>query len=478
MKVIICGAGQVGWQIARHLSRERNDVTLIDIDEALVRRASEALDVRGVTGFASHPDVLDSAGARDCDLIIAATRSDEVNMVTCQVAQSIFQIPRKIARLRTPAYLDAIYSDLYRTDRLPIDVVISPEREVARVALQRLDAPSTFEADSFLDERAVLYGLRLDTDCPVLSTPLRQLSELFPTLRAVVVGIRRAGRLVAPEPRDQLLPGDMVWIMADAEDAARTLEVFGRDMRRAERVILLGGGRVGQLVAQAIEARAAGRDTGLARITVDRGRRGRVRPGRVVVIERDRDRAEAVADLLSNSVVLNGDALSEEILAEAGVKDADAVLAVTDDDKINLLASVRAHQLGARLTVALVNDPSLAHLVAALPVDVHIDPRATTVSTILRHVRHGRVRDVRLIGEGEAELIEAQVLPSSGLAGRSLRDLSLPRGALLGLVQKGSRVMKPSPDLRLEAGDLVCIFALRADVPEVERLLQVAIDYF
>ena len=477
MKVIICGAGQVGGQIARHLAGERNDVTLIDVDEAVVRHAAEALDVRGIAGFASHPDVLDAAGARDCDLIIAATRSDEVNMVTCEVAHAVFQVPRKIARLRTPAYLDAIWSDLYRTDRLPIDVVISPEREVARAALQRLDAPSTFDADSFLDGRAILYGLKLQPDCPVVDTPLRQLTELFPTLQAVVVAVRRAGRLFAPEPGDQLLAGDAIYVMAELDDAARTLEVFGRDARRAERVIVIGGGRVGQLVAQTIEARAAGREGGLSGLPALRGGKGR-QSGRVVLIERDRDRAEDVADTLDNTIVLQGDGLSPEILAEAGIAQADAVLAVTDDDKVNMLACVRAHQLGARLTVALVNDPSLAHLVAALPVDVHIDPRATTVSTILRHVRHGRVRDVRLIGEGEAELIEAQVLPSSGLAGRSLRDLSLPRGALLGLVQKGGKVMKPSPDLRLEAGDLVCIFALRADVPEVERLLQVAIDYF
>lgn len=477
MKVIICGAGQVGGQIARHLAGERNDVTLVDLDEVLVRHAAEALDVRGVAGFASHPDVLDAAGARDCDLIIAATRSDEVNMVTCEIAHSVFQVPRKIARLRTSAYLDAIWSDLYRTDRLPIDVVINPEREVARAALQRLDAPSTFDADSFLDGRGILYGLKLGQDCPVIDTPLRQLTELFPTLQAVVVAIRRAGRLFAPEPGDQLLAGDAIYVMAEASDAARTLEVFGRDMARAERVIVIGGGRVGQLVAQAIEARAAGRDAGLAGLPAMQGGKDR-RPGRVVLIERDRDRAEDVADSLGDTIVLQGDGLSPELLAEAGIAKADAVLAVTDDDKVNMLACVRAHQLGARLTVALVNDPSLAQLVSAMPIDVHIDPRATTVSTILRHVRHGRVRDVRLIGEGEAELIEAQVLPSSGLAGRTLRDLQLPRGALLGLVQKGNRVLKPAPDLRLEAGDLVCIFALRADVPEVERLLQVAIDYF
>ena len=189
MKIIICGAGQVGWQIARHLSGERNDVTVIDNNAELIRRATDALDVQGVTGFASHPDVLDQAGARDADLIIAATHSDEVNMVTCQVAHSIFQVPRKIARLRSNAYLDAIYSDLYTTSHLPIDVVISPEREVANAALQRLSAPSTFDVETFMGGKVQLLGIVLEDDCPALNTPLRQLSDLFSTLRAIVAAI-------------------------------------------------------------------------------------------------------------------------------------------------------------------------------------------------------------------------------------------------------------------------------------------------
>ena len=176
MKVIICGAGQVGWQIARHLSGEKNDVTIVDMNADLVRRASETLDVQGVAGFASHPDVLERAGARDADMIIAATHSDEVNMVTCQVAHSVFSVPRKIARLRAQTYLDTLYSDLYRADHMPIDVVISPEKEVAEAALQRLAALSTFDTESFMGGRAQLLGIVLDPDCPVLNTPLRQLS--------------------------------------------------------------------------------------------------------------------------------------------------------------------------------------------------------------------------------------------------------------------------------------------------------------
>ena len=227
MKVIICGAGQVGWQIARHLSGEKNDVTVVDNNPELVRRATDTLDVQGISGFASYPDILERAGARDADMIIAATHSDEVNMVTCQVAHSVFGIRRKIARLRAQSYLDAIYSDLYRRDHLPIDVVISPEKEVAEAALQRLAAPAAFDTESFLEGRAQLLGITIEDDCPVINTPLRQLTDLFSTLRAIVVGIRRDGVLFAPAAGDQIFAGDDCYIFTDTEDMTRTLEIFG-----------------------------------------------------------------------------------------------------------------------------------------------------------------------------------------------------------------------------------------------------------
>ncbi len=458
MKIIICGAGQVGWHIARHLSNERNDVTVIDTNAELIRRATDALDVQGVTGFASHPDVLDRAGARDADLVIAATHSDEVNMVTCQVAHTVFQVSRKIARLRSSAYLDAIYSDLYRTDHLPIDVVISPEREVARAVLQRLSAPSTFDAETFLEGKLQLLGIALDADCAALNTPLRQLDEMFPTLTAIVAGVRRNGKLFAPDPGDQLFAGDQIYVFTNAVDVGRTLEIFGKPTERQERVVIIGAGNVGLSVAQELERRPE-------RI-------------RTRLIERDRDRAEEAADALDRTIVLHGDGLSSELLEEAGIPRADAVVAVTQDDKTNILACVRAKQAGAKLAIALVNDPTMMPLMSALDIDAFINPRATTVSTILRHVRHGRVRDIYSIGDAEAEAIEAQVLSTSPIAGRAVRDIEFPEGALLGAVQKGDKLVKPHGNLRIEEGDLVVIFAMAKDVPEVERLLQVSIDFF
>jgi trk system potassium uptake protein len=458
MKVIICGAGQVGWQIARQLAGERNDVTLVDMNGDLVRRATETLDVKGITGFSSYPDVLEKAGARDADMIIAATHSDEVNMVTCQVAHSIFSIPRKIARIRAQSYLDEAFAHLFRRDHLPIDVMISPEREVAEAALQRLAAPATFDTESFMGGRAQLLGIALEEDCPVLDTPLRQLNELFSTLRAIVVGVRREGRLFAPEPGDQLFAGDQIYVFTHADDVNRALEIFGKATAKQERVVIIGGGNVGLGVAQALERRS-----------------DRVR---VKMIEKSRLRAEIAADSLNRTIVLNGDGMDIDLLSEADVDRADAVLAVTDDDKTNLLSAVRAKQAGARLAIALVNDPSLVPLMGPLDIDAYINPRATTVSSILRHIRHGRVRSVYSIGDGEAEMVEAQVLSTSPLAGKPIREVEFPEGVLVGGLMKGDRVLKPTADLRMEAGDVVVLFAMAKDVPELQRLLQVSVDFF
>jgi len=458
MKVIICGAGQVGWQIARHLSGELNDVTVVDSNPELVKRATDTLDVQGIAGFASYPDVLDRAGARDADMIIAATYSDEVNMVTCQVAHSVFAINRKIARLRSQSYLTAIYSDLYRRDHLPIDVVISPEREVAAAAMQRLSAPAAFDIETFMDGKAQFLGIRIDEDCPIINTSLRQLTDLFSTLRTIVVGVRREGTLFAPEADDQLFAGDDCYLFTHVEDVPRTMEIFGKTQKKRERVVVVGGGNVGLTVAKELEN------------TADRIR--------VKVIERERKCAERAAEALERTIVLHGDGLDSALLNEAGITRADAMLAVTDDDKTNMLAAVRAKAEGCSMAVALINDPTLVPLMEPLGIDAYINPRATTVSSILRHIRHGRVRQVYSIGDAEAEVIEAEVMSTSPMAGQRLRDIDFPEGVLVGAVMKGEEVVRPVGSLRVDEGDVVAIFAMSDDVPEVERLMQVSIDFF
>jgi len=337
-------------------------------------------------------------------------------------------------------------------------VVISPEKEVAEAALQRLAAPAAFDTENFLGGQVQLLGIQLEDDCPVLNTPLRQLTELFSTLRAVVVGVRREGQLFAPDPGDQLFAGDQIYLSTLREDVPRAMEIFGKTQSKQERVVIIGGGNVGLAVAQALEKRTE-------RI-------------RAMMIEKDRNIAERAANVLERTIVLYGDGLSADLLNEANIKRADAVLCVTDDDKTNLLAAVRAKAEGCPMSIALVNDPTLVPLMEPLDVDAYINPRATTVSSILRHIRHGRVRQIYSIGDAEAEVIEAQVLSTSPIAGHPIRDIAFPEGVLVGAIQKGQKVVRPDGGTRMEEGDTMVIFALANDVPEVERLLQVSVDFF
>jgi len=354
--------------------------------------------------------------------------------------------------------MDAIYSDLYRREHMPIDVVISPEKEVAAAALQRLSAPAAFDTEVFMEGRAQLLGFTIDPDCPVINTPLRQLTDLFSTLRAVVVGVRRDGRLFAPEAKDQLFVGDDCYVFAHHEDIARTLEIFGKKSSKQERIVLVGGGNVGLAVAQHLEAAPT-------RI-------------RTKVIEKNRHCAERAAEALERTIVLNGDGLDAALLSEAGIARADAMMAVTDDDKTNLLACVRAKAEGCPFVVTLINDPTLVPMIGPLGIDAYINPRATTVSSILRHIRHGRVRAVYSIGDAEAEVIEAEVLSTSPIAGRRVSDIDFPEGVLIGMIRKGDKIMRPKGDTRIDEGDVIALFALAKDVPEVEQLMQVSIDFF
>ena len=457
MKVIVCGAGQVGSQIARHLAGEGNAVTVIDSNAQLVRALTDALDVTGVVGFASHPDVLSRAGARDTDMLIAATSIDEVNMMACQVAHSVFTVPTKIARIRADNYLEAEWSDLFRRDHMPIDVVISPEAEVAKVTLRRLAATAAFDIEPFLGGAVDFIGLKLDEECPVINTPLRQLSELFSTLRCIVVAVRRGGRVWVTHGDDQLFPGDDVYFIAAREDVPRAFGIFGRQNLKAERIVVVGAGNIGLRVARHIEAS----------------------PNmRCKMIERDRVRAEFAAEHLERTIVLNGDALSAEILSEAGIADADAIVALTNDDRTNLLSCALAEQFGCPISIALANDPTFERIAVPLGLNALINPRATTVSTILRHVRRGRVRAVYALGGGEGEVIEAQVMATSPVAGKRIRDIAFPTGSIIGAVMSAGKLKMPQGDTVIQVGDTMVMFAMREAVHQVEQMFRVSPEFF
>ena len=458
MKVIVCGAGQVGFNIARYLALEGNDITVIDQRADLVRRISDSLDVQGIVGHASHPDILEQAGAEDADMIIAVTHGDEVNMVACQIAHSIFDVPTKIARVRDQSYLQPIWANLYTRDHMPIDVIISPEIEVARAVTRRLQVPGAFEMIPLVDGKVKLLGVRCDEDCPIVNTPLRQLTQLFPDLDMIIVGIMRENLPIVPSADDQMLLGDEVYFVVDSDQVPRAMATFGHEEPEARRLLIFGGGNIGLFLAEEIE-----RDHPWVNAKV---------------IEFDPERAEMAASQLGRTVVLHGDVLDSDILEEANVTATETVVAVTNDDETNILASLLAKRYGCQRAITLVNKDTYEPLVTNLGIDVVVSPRNITVSTILQHVRRGRIHSVHTLREGFGELIEAEAMATSPLVGAPIKDAKLPSGVLLGAIVRDGEMVVPHGDTVVQANDRVVLFAAKDSIRQVEKLFSVRLEYF
>ncbi len=457
MRVIICGAGRVGYGLASRLAIENNTVTVVDTNPDLIRNITTDLDVRGVIGHGSHPDVLVRAGIENTDMIIAVTYADEVNMVACQIAHSLFDVPTKVARVRAQSYLMARYNDLYSRENMPIDIIISPEVEIGKAILRRLSTPGAFNVVPFGDGAVQFLGVRIGEDCPIIETPIRQIPDLFTGLHAAIVGIRREGQVFAPNLDDPLEVGDDAYFVTKAEHATRLLEVVGTRETRARHVVIIGGGSIGRYVAEALEDQSG---------------------VRVRMIEADKEQAELAAATLTRTVILHGDAMDSAVQDEAGVNTADVVIALTNDDKINILSSVLAKRLGASNTIALLNERSMQELQRDLNIDMVIDPRASTVSSILRHVRRGRILDVYTLSQGQAEVLEGEVLETSTFAGKTLREAALGDGVAIGAIIRDGTVMMPDQSQILTPGDRVVLMAEKDALKDIEKLFRVGVELY
>jgi trk system potassium uptake protein TrkA len=458
MKVIVCGAGQVGASIAQQLASENNDVTVVDVDGEVLRRIGESMNVQTVSGPASQPDILELAGINDADMIIAVTQADEVNMVACQVAHSLFNVPTRIARVRAQSYLQPEWADLFSRDHMPIDVIISPEIEVARAVSRRLHVPGASDMISFADDRVRVVAVVIDPECPLIDTPLRQLTALFPEMSIRILGILRGDEIIVPSSDDQMLDGDEVYFAVDTAHLARAMAAFGHEEIEARRIVIIGGGNIGLFLA-----------TQLAQDHPNVA---------LKIIEINQERAEFIADQLDGVVVLCGDALDANILNEASVRTAEAVIAVTNDDQINILSSLLAKRDGSQRAMTLVNNASYGPLMRSLGVDAVINPRAITVSRILQHIRRGRVRAVHSLRDGKAEIIEAEALEASPMVGTPLRDLKLPHGLIAGAIVRGDDVIIPRGETVVKAHDKVVLFATKTMVKKVEKLFAVRLEFF
>lgn len=458
MQVIICGAGRVGANIARYLAKAGNDVTVIDVSADLVRRITETVDVRGLVGAGSHPEVQKQAGASDADMIIAVTYSDEVNMVACQVAHSLFNVPTKIARVRQQSYLDSAWSNLFSRDHMPIDHIISPEVEVAQAIERQLQVPGAFDMIPLADGKVRVVGVHCGEDCPVLNTPLRQLAGLFPDLHITVIAIIRHDKPTIPSGGDVMLAGDDVYFVCDTDHLTRAMAVFGHEEPEARRIIIGGGGNIGFGLAHRLEERR--------------------KDFTIRVIESNPDRARLCAQGLDDAIVLEGDVLDPEILAEANISEAESFVAVSNEDEVNILSSLLAKRYGCQRALTLINKASYGSLVTTLGIDAVVSPHAITVSTVLQHVRRGRIRAVHSLRDGFGEIIEAEALQTSSLVGRPLRDARLPARVLLGAILRGDTVLIPRADTLVQAGDRVVVFAASDAVAKVEKLFSVSLEFF
>ncbi|WP_310620418.1 Trk system potassium transporter TrkA [Flexibacterium corallicola] len=458
MKVVICGAGQVGYGIAEKLALEQNDVSVIDSSPQLVNVIRDTLDVRGFVGHGAHPDVLAQAGADQADMIIAVTLYDEVNMVACQVAHSLFNVPTKVARVRAQSYLISDNRNLFSRDNMPIDVIISPEIEVGDMVLRRLLLPGAMETVRFGDDNIIVVGIDCRADCPVLNTPLRQLTGLFPDLNSVVVGIARQGKIFVPRSGDMIREGDLAYVCCKKDQVRRTLSIFGHEEPEAKRVLIAGGGNIGSYVARHLESR-------------------QIRT-KVKIIEQSRERAVRIADEMRRTVVLHGSALDQVVLQEADVQDCDIAVALTNVDEVNVLSCVMAKKMGCERNLALLNNSSYPAFANALGIDTFVNPRQVTISKILQHVRRGRIRSVHALQNGAAEVIEAEALETSPLVGRPLREIDLSEGIRIGAIYRRGEVISPTGDDRVMANDRVVIFAVADKVRQVEQMFRVSLEFF
>ncbi len=457
MKIVILGAGQVGSTVAHSLSHEDNDITIVDISEAKLRELQDHLDIRVVHGFASHPKVLVRAGIEDADLVIAVTNSDEVNMAACQVAYTLYNTPTRIARVRSADYTD--HPELFSREHTPIDVLISPEQLITQHITRLIEYPSALQVLDFADGRAQLVATQAEAGGLLVGQKLYMLRQHMPPgTDARVAAIYRQGQLVIPDGETVIEADDTVFFLA----ARKHIRTVMREMKPLDnpirRVILAGGGHIGAALARRLE-----------------------RDHHVKVIERDPQRAEAIAEELEKAIVLVGDCADEALLREEAIETTDVYCVLTNDDEANILSSMLAKRMGVDKVIAIINRPSYVDLVEAGAIDIAVSPEQITIGALLTHIRRGNIARVHALRRGAAEAIEAVALGdrhSSNVVGRALEELDLPAGTTIGAVVRDEDVIIAHHDTVIREHDHVLLFVPdKAQIPAVEHLFQVSATF-
>lgn len=459
MKVIICGAGQVGTSIAKQLILEDNDVTVIDQSEKLINKIKDSLDVGIINGYASHPNVLEEAGAENADMIIAVTQSDEINMVACQVAHSLYAIPRKIARIRSQNYFTQGMERMFSPEDMPIDVIISPEVEVAKAIFEKLHVPGAIETIAFADNKVKLISVKLSDDSIINNLTIKQANERISHLKANIIGYNREQDFISKESDLNICSKDEVYVISTVEDIKELMGIFGHQDKEASKIRIVGGGRVGLYLAHKIEQEEHHHN--------------------VKLIESDTNRANLIAEKLQYTTIINGDALDREILHEVNISSSDTIIAISNDDEVNILSALLAKKFGCKKAISLVNSISFAPLFSSLGIDVIVNPREITVSSILQYIKNFKVRNAHSICESQAEIIETDAFESSYSVGKTIEDLNLPEGLYICMiVREDNQIIIPKGDTEIVANDRLIIMSRLETLKKAEKIFSDKYKYF
>lgn len=449
MKVIILGGGQVGYSIARYLSTDDNEVTVVDCSSDVLHNMSDKLDIKPIQGFASYPEVLTRAQAHNADLLVAVTASDEVNMIACEIAHSLFSVKTKIARIRHQGYLKT--RDVsHLSKNLSVDVIISPEMEVARSLARSVQIVGAFEVFALANDSIKIIAVHVPESTKLLNTPIRFINAQFIDIDLEIACIRRKDNIFFPTEDDILKTGDDVYFAVRSQDVHDAMEIFGHNQLERRNLVIVGCGNIGLGLASEIE------NMGLNI--------------KVKIIEKNTARCTEAARSLRFADIINGDALDIEVLADANIKNTETLLALTEDDKVNILVSLLAKQQGAGRTVSLLNKTNYSGLVTSLGVDAIVNPRVITVSTILQYVCQGRLRAVHSIADGFAEIIEAEVKETSLIIGLTVEDITI-RGVLqvISIMRDNEVVLKPI-NIIISAEDILVIMVHKDGARKAEKL--------
>ena len=461
MNIIICGAGRVGFTIAKLLSEQGHSITVIDQSSEDIQKINDSLDVKAIVGKATYPSILEKANAAETDMIIAVTRNDEINMLICQIAYSIFNIPKKIARIRSQDYLNPKFTRVYNKENLPIDVIISPEIEIARSIQRKLEAPGALDSVPFAEKQIKLLEILIKDNCKLIGLKLNELTNKFPNLDANIIAIIREDKSFIPKKTDQIKENDKIYVIINSSQMAETLEAFGHTEKISKKILIIGGGNIGYNLAKNIEDTLEG--------------------VRVKIVEKDKLRSEYLANELNNTIVINGNGLDEEVLSEANLDEAETVLALTNDDEDNLMVSVLVEKFAKdqkdiedKRTMALINKPNYSLLQSSLKIDDLIDPRMNTVSSILKHIHKGTIENAYTISNGEYEVIEAEIIESSELINKELKNSNLPEEIRIGAVLRNKKVIIPKSDFVFKKDDQIVLIVKKDAIGVVENLFRLS----